>query len=94
MFKLGRSRQDLPTGPASMMQVIFFIGNLLPRSDPLSLSFYRSRSLPSGLMSATNHRSASRSMSWTKCPLSHVSAPTKYGKRTVILTLRNSPPLQ
>lgn len=92
MLKLGRSsKQDSPTGLTSMQ--VKFIG-ILPRPHPLSSPFYRSRSLPSGSSSKANRRPMSRSTSCEKCPLFRKPVPTMYGKRAVLLTLRDRPPLQ
>lgn len=86
-FKLGHSKQESSIGFASIE--VIFISNRFQRSDALSSPFYGSRSPPNGLMSTVNRRPMSRSTSYKRCPLFYEPVPTKYRKRTVLLTPRD-----
>ena len=92
LFKLGHSKKASLTGVTSMQ--VISVSNLLSRSDPLNLPFYRSGSLPSGLTSTVNHLLTSRNTSCRKYLLFRKPIPTKYERRTVLLTLTNRLPLQ
>ena len=82
VLKLGRPKQDTPTGLTSMQ--VSQSGSLFPRLDELSFSCRRSRSLPNESKIVARSRLRNQSTSCRKYAQSHETAIMKCVRRIVL----------